>query len=303
MADLTQQEFNEMLAVAIAGGLGGGTYISRWDGEQIDDGVDKVLLPGGITTTELADGAVTWPKLAVDARPIRDDLLINSYFVGGGSQQGGGQFPINARGQMIYANGGYTIDGWRHFGGGRAEIVDGGIKLSQSAPYQVYWGQVFEPYVSQALAGKTATFSFLCTVNDGIGINVFDGDEWIGGSSSQIGLNTTTITLPNNLTNLRFLFGGSVAGSVIIQAVKMELGDHQTLAHQDANGNLVPNAPPPDFALELLRCQRYFQTFATQSLRPTKGADFRPVMRTENPTLGTITLPDGTVLYTASSEL
>ena len=33
---MTQQEFNEMLARAIAGELGGGTYISRWSGEEID---------------------------------------------------------------------------------------------------------------------------------------------------------------------------------------------------------------------------------------------------------------------------
>lgn len=40
-----------------------------------------------------------------------------------------------------------------------------------------------------------------------------------------------------------------------IYAVKLELGDHQTLAHQDADGNWVLNDPPPDKNVESLRCQ------------------------------------------------
>lgn len=43
-----------------------------------------------------------------------------------------------------------------------------------------------------------------------------------------------------------------------IIAVKLELGDQQTLAHQDASGNWVLNDPPPNKALELLKCQRYY---------------------------------------------
>lgn len=33
---MTQEEFNEMLEVAIARGIGGGTYISKYSGEEID---------------------------------------------------------------------------------------------------------------------------------------------------------------------------------------------------------------------------------------------------------------------------
>lgn len=45
-------------------------------------------------------------------------------------------------------------------------------------------------------------------------------------------------------------------GETII-AAKLELGDTQTLAHQNEDGNWVLNDPPPNFALELARCQRY----------------------------------------------
>lgn len=47
---MTQEEFNEMLAVAIAQGIGGGTYISKYSGEEIDALLDKVAAmdtPGG----------------------------------------------------------------------------------------------------------------------------------------------------------------------------------------------------------------------------------------------------------------
>lgn len=50
----------------------------------------------------------------------------------------------------------------------------------------------------------------------------------------------------------------SITGSGIpIIAAKLELGPVQTLAHQDADGNWVLNDPPPNKALELLKCQRY----------------------------------------------
>ena len=45
-------------------------------------------------------------------------------------------------------------------------------------------------------------------------------------------------------------------------AAKLELGPVQTLAHQDASGNWVLNDPPPNKALELLKCQRYFCKFS-----------------------------------------
>lgn len=38
----------------------------------------------------------------IGGRPNRN-LLDNWYFVGGGSQQGGGQFPINQRGETSYS--------------------------------------------------------------------------------------------------------------------------------------------------------------------------------------------------------
>ena len=82
-------------------------------------------------------------------------------------------------------------------------------------------------------------------------------------------------------------------------AAKLELGSTQTLAHRE-NGVWVLNEIP-DYGEQLARCQRYFQTFATESLRPTDALDFRPVMRTIT-ALSTITV-GGKTLYTAIADL
>ena len=47
------------------------------------------------------------------------------------------------------------------------------------------------------------------------------------------------------------------ANNTLIIAAKLELGDRQTLAHQNDSGNWVLNDPPPNKALELAKCQRY----------------------------------------------
>lgn len=87
----------------------------------------------------------------------------------------------------------------------------------------------------------------------------------------------------------------------VMSAAKLELGLNQTLAHQDEDGAWVLNDPPPDKALELAKCQRYYQIFTDRALRPTRAADFRPPMRVD-PALGTIDI-GGTTYYTADANL
>lgn len=65
-------------------------------------------------------------------------------------------------------------------------------------------------------------------------------------------------------------------GETII-AAKLELGDQQTLAHQDEGGNWVLNDPPPNHALELAKCQRYYVRYSNQvsSTFPLNGQGYR----------------------------
>ena len=96
-------------------------------------------------------------------------------------------------------------------------------------------------------------------------------------------------------------------------AAKLELGDTQTLAHQDENGNWVLNEVP-NYQEQLTRCQRYYQIFpsistipggvAPTSSAPIKKEAFRPVMAKDITTsdYGTITI-EGSTFYFADANL
>ena len=56
----------------------------------------------------------------------------------------------------------------------------------------------------------------------------------------------------------RSLYFGIEAGAVTVLAIKLELGSVQTLARKEGD-TWVLNDPPPDKALELAKCQRYYE--------------------------------------------
>ena len=244
-------------------------WTSKHTGQKIDDTIDYVCNP---------------------------NLLDNWYFGN----------PVNQRGQTSYTGTGYGIDRWKMTGDGNPNLILGDNYITYNGVGNTNLAQDVEG----KFAGKTLTLSFLLKdpVNCMIAIrkpdwNVF---SWfaIRGDS---GLYSVTATIPNDYTEDRIRLtlcagasGESVAHSAGIFASKLELGSTQTLAHQDANGNWVLNEIP-DYGEQLRRCQRYFQTFATESLRPTNALDFRPVMRA-TPALSTITV-GGKTLYTASADL
>lgn len=222
------------------------------------------------------------------------NLLDNWYFVD----------PVNQRGEKEYkyAGVGYTFDRWRASEETKVKLTNNGVELS-SDNKNSYLDQRVDWSIDD-LIGKTLTLSVLLadaallvgtgTINGTVSATtavfpVVWGDNW------AINLyQTASYIFPQLRVNTGY--------TKTFVAAKLELGTVQTLAHQE-NGRWVLNDPPPNKALELAKCQRFFQTFATQNLRPAKGADFRPVMRTDNPTLSTITTSGGTTLYTASSDL
>lgn len=296
-------------------------YNSDYTGAQIDSAVGRALSMSALTGVLTGNGSVVSAKTldtssltndndhiptsgVVKSAIINQNLLDNAYFVGGGSQQGGGQFPINQRGQASYPNAGYGVDRWKNADGSAYTVGADGITWTNPGAAASFVQSIEQ---SSELNGKTVTLSWLI---DGV-------------------LYTDTATLPSNPSGetypiyKQYTFGhsgiggwydtqtdyrwhvfinatGGTAGTYNIQAAKLEFGDTQTLAHQE-NGAWVLNEIP-NFQQELAKCQRYFQLFRTQSLRPTYAVDFRPVMATASPTLGTITI-DGTTCYTASSDL
>lgn len=198
------------------------------------------------------------------------NLLDNAYFVGGGSQQGGGQLPINQRGQTSYQTAGaYGIDRWRmqewNVTARAITINSGNIELTGSASGTctlTIW-QNIENGVK--LAGKTITVSVLCgasatgrlfvrgNLNDGMYGNV---------PLVPSGLTKYTLTLPDSITGVSIAIGqnGSYGGSgntdIQLLAVKLELGTEQTLCHNEGTAEApvwVLNEVP-DYEYELYRC-------------------------------------------------
>lgn len=184
----------------------------------------------------------------IGGRPNRN-LLDNWYFVGGGSQQGGGQFPINQRGETSYSTSyGSIFDCWKC---GKPGSV---ITLAHDYLTLNNVGDLFQ--ITQNVdQGEVVTASILAT--DGL----FSGTVTIPVATSEnIGINAYQ---GNGITIAVFgLAGGNVQFSILTDteknliAGKLELGSTQTLAYQDEESNWKL-FETPDYAGELARCQRY----------------------------------------------
>ena len=192
-----------------------------------------------------------------------------------------------------YTGSGYGTDRWKLLTSQCTVTIDNdGITLQRNGGDPWIYAQPLEPEFVTALTGKSVVIS---TLTDA-GLVEFPVSSAFTAEQSVVSTSGTCIWL----STAGYLFLGTTADSVKLKAAKLELGTTQTLAHQDENGNWVLNEIP-DYGEQLARCQRYFQTFATESLRPTNALDFRPVMRA-TPALSTITV-GGKTLYTASADL
>lgn len=238
-------------------------YNSAYTGPQIDAAVGAVLdkeavwdaayagkLPAGgeigqvLEKTGAEDNAADWRTPPFLTRP---NLLDNWYFVGGGSQLGDGVFPINQRGQINYTGAGYTIDRWRLSGANNAlEIATNKITISDTggAP-----AALFQDIVPGDFAGKQATMSALSASGELFTVTGVVPSP-LPSSYTVVAQIADKIRVAVSQTYLRAqLYGGEWV------AVKLELGNTQTLAHQE-NGVWVLNELP-DFVEELASCQRY----------------------------------------------
>lgn len=231
------------------------------------------------------------------------DLLDNACFAA---------FVVNQRGQSSYSGAVKGIDRWYGASQYTNVAVNIGYITLQSTATQSgtsYRGMLRQKLEQPLSPSGIYTFSALVQ-NYAEGQLVFrDGNGTFVGGGASVNIAQTSADTPQlfaitywgNTTYAPQIFEIFVAGtkSGQIIAAKLECGPLQTLAHLEA-GAWVLNSVP-DYPTELLKCQRFFQIYRTQSLRPTYGADFRPPMATAQPTLGTISI-GGTTYYTASSE-
>ena len=192
----------------------------------------------------------------IGGRPNRN-LLDNWYFVGGGSQQGGGQFPINQRGETSRSGSGGVIDRWKLSGEGTATLGSDGITLTATTGNLEFMQFLGIP--NDRLLGETVCLSGLV-----------DGDLLSMSTSAPEEKPSAWINIINIIKPFGFVQFNydntadrffcnvivSAGNSVLLQASKLELGSTQTLAYKDEGRNWQL-FEAPDYAGELAKCQRY----------------------------------------------
>ena len=213
-------------------------YTHRYSGEEIDNGVQGGLLLGIPSSKQQA-------LRNIGGRPNRN-LLDNWYFVGGGSQQGGGQFPINQRGQTSYTNAQtimYTIDRWILGWNKTMTITESGLVLGSVA--ELF--QQINPVDAAQIIGKLITITVLDSENHLYTVSaVYNGTDAITDPDTKVIFTPSHGGKPHSFWIL--------ANNVI--AAKLELGPVQTLAYQDETGNWQL-FETPDFQEEQAKCQAY----------------------------------------------
>lgn len=234
----------------------------------------------------------------VGSQHSNQNLLDNWYFVGGGSQQGGGEFPINQRNKIEYTGKEYAIDRWQvayNPNNYKLLVTSNGLRVDTSKNEDFIIWQRFESSVGRnILAGNIVTVSLLTEDGELLsGTGIFpkqnDADAFL--------ISRTDIRVYLQWSDASFDFpalGISLRdASKTISAVKLELGEQQTLAHKDGD-KWVLNDPLPNYALELLKCQRYQYTLNKQGISLStvvtdgNGMAYFPItlptsMRMENP--------------------
>lgn len=211
---------------------------------------------------------------------VNPNLLDNWYFVGGGSQQGGGQFPINQRGQTSYSGVGYGIDRWTDLGANATialqasglEINANGQNFQYIAPSQMLNGAVYT--VSSIVDGELYSHTFLYDNTEAPGTAHFVSCD----QKANLVFYTNLFSSGNNAVGFN-----QVAQKFETIAIKLEISPRQTLAHQE-NGQWVLNEIP-NFEELLARCQRYYQIRSTNDI---VAADMRPLMRLSTPAITSV---------------
>lgn len=217
---------------------------------------------------------------------------------------------VNQRGKTSYAGTGYGVDMWYTTGATLSvDVTAEGVKLyKNAASANPAWAQALE---TDAAVGQTVTVSMLYKGSgEGASLRVAQS----GGIVTLSNVSDWTL-VQNTFTLEKWSVGALQDRAIVaiqcfenmaanqglyIKAIKLELGEQQTLAHQNGDGAWVLNELP-DYGGELLRCQRYYQVYTTAAARPAKALDCRPVMRTD-PAQSTVSV-GGATLYANSAEL
>lgn len=249
---------------------------------------------GAVPVAQGGTGAAT-PQAALAnlGAGVRPNLLVNPYFVGGGSP---GYLPVDQNADGV-------PDCWKKVDS-RTTLDDAGngLKIGNSALSggTICFQQQTEPFRWDA----PITVSFL--VGDMSGSWYFSGSSIPNTLISSPGVTSVTVEpSAENWGGLLYLFKNSANPSdfITLQAVKVEYGRTQTLGYQDSAGawQLLPQSDN-DYQTQLAKCKYFFNRynyvqstlmglgFALSAME--LGLVFQiPVMRT-NPTISVSSLSD-----------
>lgn len=266
---------------------------------------DKLPNPNALTITS-GSNSVTYDGSAPKSIDIpvgcNANLLRNGTFADG--------CIVNQRGKTSYAGTGYGVDMWYTTGATLSvDVTAEGVKLYKNdATANPAWAQALETDVA---VGQTVTVSMLYKGNgEGASLRVAQSggivtlsnvSDWTLAQKTFALEKWSVGTLQDRaIVAIQCFENMAVNQGLYIKAIKLELGEQQTLAHQNGDGAWVLNELP-DYGGELLRCQRYYQVYTTAAARPAKALDCRPVMRTD-PVQSTVSV-GGATLYANSAEL
>lgn len=214
-----------------------------------------------ITKITLPDGSVYDIK---DASSINPNMLINP------------DFAVNQRGETEYTTTGYTVDRWSMQVGFKITPLENGIRICPTGAVTSNLFAIIQNIpVSKAMFGNDYTLTVNVSETNDYAYAVvyaYNSANAVIKSSDKIklntGLNSTTIrNIPDNTAYIRVQFtinsGAQTSDTLEILWAKLELGGIATLY------------TPPDPAVELTKCQRYYQVRSTNDIDPV---DLRPSM-------------------------
>lgn len=250
--------------IVLPGGNELDVYESQYTPEQIEASIGKgpVVENGTWWVWSVADSAYQDTGVEATSIPSNPDILINSDF----------RRPVNRQGKVEYIGSGYAIDRWysQHINA-KLTVMNNCIRLENTTAntYSAILQNIDNP---NAYLGKQITISLLYELEDGVNVDIAlkNQNGGIGfaythleSGSTEWMLASATGVVPLDSTKIHFdiiILNNNVAGaSINLLAAKLELCDHQTLAHREESGNWVLN-DPPNYALQYLLTSLYSPT-------------------------------------------
>ena len=226
----------------------GVNLVNTADGKELinlmNDTVSEATLLSGATAHNAAGDLITGKAVYVNP-----NLLINR------------DFSINQRGKAEYTGSGYAVDGWFISANSTYNATTKVLAANATATTEIYTEQRIEN--PSEFRRKEITFSanLSSSAPAALKIYAYNGSKYTTIKSDEVyeGVVACTLSIPDDTTSLFVRVIAYGVGETKVEQAKLELGSIQTLARQDTDGNWVIIDPPPNPAVELLKCQRYFE--------------------------------------------